>query len=133
MAKTQLSARTSSALEKEGLMPLSSERVVEKAKVPLENKDSFNMRVQKQEGTDKKKEIEQDVTVKKVASSSPLASEKESRVSSSPTPVAFSRPRQIVTETAAPAKRDSADLEVIKLPSVKQLAQQFNVGPLHDT
>lgn len=100
--------------------------MLEKVKVPLEKKESVRDKINERE---RKQEVEPELPLKKTLSSSPRPSPEKELVSSSPTPSTETpvRSRNGSADSRTSSKRDSADLQVIKLPSVKQLAQQFNV------
>ncbi|ODN01221.1 Myosin light chain kinase, smooth muscle [Orchesella cincta] len=107
--------------------PVVSESPVEIPKVPLEKRESIR---EKFEETGRKKPVEMDKVAplnKRQISSSPTPPPPEIRSSKSPTP-SPDRSRQGSVESRS-AKKDSAELEAIKLPSVKRLAQQFNKEP----
>ncbi len=94
--------------------------------MPLEKRESVREKVNERE---RKQEVETELPLKKALSSSPRPSPEKELVASSPTPSTGTpvRSRNGSVDSRTSSKRDSADLEVIKLPSVKQLAQQFNV------
>lgn len=106
-------------------VPLRSnnDNAVEPQKFPTKSKDSVKA---KTEDKVKDSEMEKVPVAKKTSSPTPerISPEKESVGALTPSNPIRSRPN---AESHSAVKRDSADLEVIKLPSVKQLAQQFNV------
>ncbi|CAL8138300.1 unnamed protein product [Orchesella dallaii] len=108
--------------------PVVSESPAEISKVPLQKRESIR---EKFEEAGKKMPTETNKVLplhKRQISSSPTPPPPEIRSSSSPTP-SSDRSRLLANIESRSSKKDSVDLEAIKLPSVKRLAQQFNKEP----
>lgn len=116
--------------------PPKKEVILEKPKVPLESEKDQEVNVREIiEGVEKKKDTNSNVELsnpaKKVPSPSPRSSPIKDFSRGSTTPPSVPSPlrsRATSVESLSSSKRDSVELEAIKLPSVRQLAQQFSVS-----
>lgn len=104
-----------------------SEIPLERTKVPLEKTDSVR---EKFEERGRKKESDVEVPLIKKAPrpvSSPRSTPDKDLGGGSSTP-SPNRSRQPSVESRELKKKDAVELHTIRLPSVRQLAQQFNVS-----